>query len=335
VTPARSSFASCVGALVGTVIGSSGCGGTLDAGRDVPHGKLPVDERNPVIIDNDNSTDNWMGEYAVLLANSGANPIVGFIASASPYYSNATANATGFGKLVAAARASGLQIHPDVTTSAGVPLVRPDDGVVDHTIANNAAGAQLIVRLSRQFATPVRPLVVLSGVPLTNLADAYLIDHSVVDRVVAVAALGELGSPTATMNGPNGDLDAWSDWIVAQKYRYVQVSAYYDQTGDVTSDDLTRMPNNALGSWMKDKQPKLYTIPQASDQIAALAVALPAFASGVQRASPDTSVAFDDKQGPPLKADDAGNVWVVTKIDAPLAATRLWQMLGDPKTFAR
>ena len=66
-----------------------------------------------------------------------------------------------------------------------------------------------------------------------------------------------------------------------------------------------------------------------------LAVALPAFATAVQRASPDTSVAFDTMQGPPLRPDDAGNVWVVTKIDAPLAATRLWQMLGDPKTFAR
>ena len=119
-----------------------GCGGTLDAGRDMPHGLLPVDERNPVIIDNDNSTDNWMGEYAALLANSGGHRVVGFIASASPYFSDANANATGFGKLVAAARASGLENIPDVTVSAGLPLVRPDDGVIDHTTPNNAAGAQ-------------------------------------------------------------------------------------------------------------------------------------------------------------------------------------------------
>jgi hypothetical protein len=314
---------------------AAGCGGTLDAGSDVPHGKLPVDERNPIILDNDQSSDNWMAEYATLLANSGANRIVGFIASASPYWTNATANATGFGKLVAAARASGLQGIPRVTMSDGLPLVRPDDGDIEKTKPNNAPGAHLIVDLSRQYATPIRPLVVISCVPLTNLADAYLIDHSVVDRVVAVAPLGELGDPNATMNGPNGDLDAWSDWIVAQKYRYVQVSAYYDQTGDVTSDDFNRLPQNALGSWMRDKQPNLYTIPQASDQIAVLAVALPTFAMTVQRSSPDTSVAYDGMQGPPLRPDDAGKTWVVTKIDAPLAATRLWEMLGDPKTFGR
>jgi hypothetical protein len=213
--------------------------------------------------------------------------------------------------------------------------VRPANGQIDATTPNNAAGAQLIVDLSRQFATPTRPLVVISCVPLTNLADAYLIDHSVVDRVVAVAALGELGSPNTTMNGPNGDLDAWSDWIVAQKYRYVQVSAYYDQSGDVMPNDLPRLPKNALGDWMRDKQPKLYTIPQASDQIAVLSVALSKFAVEVHRASPDTSVAYDDMEGPPLKPDDAGNAWVVTQIDSTLAATRLWELLLDPATFAK
>jgi hypothetical protein len=84
---------------------------------------------------------------------------------------------------------------------------------------------------------------------------------------------------------------------------------------------------------MRDKQPNLYTIPQASDQIAILSVALPTFVTGVQRTSPDTSVAFDDMQGPPLQPDDTGLALVATKIDATLAATTLWEMLGDPKTF--
>jgi hypothetical protein len=322
-----------VAVLLGATLAAAACGGTLDAGRDVPHGMLPVDERNPVILDNDNSTDNWAAEYAVLLANSGGPRIVGIIASASPYWTDANANATGFGKLVAAARASGLKNIPDVTMSAGLPMVRPANGQVDSTTPNHADGAQLIVDKSRELSTPSRPLVVICNVPLTNLADAYLIDHSVVDRVVVVAQLGELGSPI-TMNGPNGDLDAWADWIVAQKYpRYVQISAYYDQTSDVTSTDLTRLPQNALGDWMRNKQPNLYTIPQASDQIAILSVALPTFVTGVQRTSPDVSVAFDSMQGPPLQPDDKGPVLVVTKIDATLAATRLWEMLGDPKTF--
>ena len=64
-----------------------------------------------------------------------------------------------------------------------------------------------------------------------------------------------------------------------------------------------------------------------SDQIAVLAVGRPTFAIEVHRASPDTSVAFDSTQGPPLVPDTSGNTWVVTKIAPPLAGARLWQML--------
>ena len=78
----------------------------------MPHGLLPVDERNPVILDNDQSSDNWVGEYAMLLANSGGPPIAGIIASASSYWPVARDNAAGWTRLVTAARASGLKRHP-------------------------------------------------------------------------------------------------------------------------------------------------------------------------------------------------------------------------------
>ena len=56
--------------VVGLVLLTVGCGGTLDAGRDVPHGLLPVDERNPVILYQDDWSGDWLGEYAVLLAKT-------------------------------------------------------------------------------------------------------------------------------------------------------------------------------------------------------------------------------------------------------------------------
>ena len=101
----------------------------------------------------------------------------------------------------------------------------------------------------------------------------------------------------------------------------------------MTDGDLSRLPENPLGAWMADKQPDLFRVPQASDQLALLSVALPTFATAVHRARPDTSVAFASEKGPPLRPDDAGNAWVVTRIDAPLAASRLWEMLLSPRTF--
>src|SRR6185436_17760309 len=161
VTLSRSrSIAACVG--VGLVLGAAmGCGGSLDAGRNVPHGMLPVDARNPVIIDNDTWENDWSGEHALLLANTGGNRIVGIIASAIPYWTDANFNATGWGKMVAAARASGIKNIPGVTMSTGLPLVRPADGQVDSTVPNNAEGANLILNLSREMSTPSRPLVVI------------------------------------------------------------------------------------------------------------------------------------------------------------------------------
>ena len=312
---------------------AAGCGGTLDAGRDRPHGLLPIDERNPVILANDNWSDNWSGEYTALLANSGGPPLAGIIVNATNYWSDLNSNATGWTKLVTAAQSSGLARLPPVTASAGAPLVRPADGQVDSTVPNNSSGAQLIVRLSRELSLPLRPLVVLVDTSLTDIADAYLLDHTVVDRVVIVAALGQYAAPNGSMTGPNGDLDAWADWIVAQHFRYVQISTYYDQTGDVTMSQLANLPQNALGTWMADKQPNLFKIPTASDQVTVLSAGLPAFATGVQRAAPDTSAAFQSGQGPPLLPRPDGNVWLVTKIAAPLAAARLWQMLLDPATF--
>jgi hypothetical protein len=42
----------------------------LDAGGDKPRGQLPVDDRNPIILCNDGSSDNWAGEYAMLFAGT-------------------------------------------------------------------------------------------------------------------------------------------------------------------------------------------------------------------------------------------------------------------------
>ena len=311
---------------------TASCGGKLDAGRNAPHGPLPVDERNPVIIENDTVNDNWMGEYSLLLANEGALSIAGIIVCSSNYWPDLNSNVMGWTKLVDAARGSGLGNIPDLTVSAGAPLVAPSDGQIDSTVPNHSVGAQRIIDLSRQLSLPSRPVVVLVGTQLTDLADAYLVDHTVVDRVVVVAALGSLMAPKALMTGPNGDLDPWADWIVAHRFKYIQVTAFYDQTQDVKASDLGNLPQNQLGDWIAQKQPGISPLPQAGDQVTVLTMGLPQFATLVQRVSPDPSAKFGSPkgQGPPLVPDDTGNAWVVTKIAAPLAASRFWQMLLEP-----
>ena len=117
-------------------IAVAGCGGTLDAGADAPHGPLPVDERNPVILNNDGPTDNWQGEFALLLASARRLELVGIVINDSSAWPDLGANLTGWNELVAAARASGMRNAPDPLASAGAPLARPLDGNIDATIPN-------------------------------------------------------------------------------------------------------------------------------------------------------------------------------------------------------
>jgi len=311
---------------------TASCEQALDVGHNT-HGKLPVDARNPAILINDSFNDNWSPEFAALFANNGGPRLAGILVNDSLYWPDLNANVAGWNDFVTRARASGLQGLPDVTKSEATAFVVPPDRQIESTDPHHSKGAQFIVDKSNELSLPWLPVVVIACSQLTDIADAYLIDPTVVDRVVVVAQLGSYTAPKGFMTGPNGDLDPWADWIVAQKFRYVQVSAFYDQSADVTADDV--LPHNALGDWMAAKRAKLSSLPVASDQEPILALAAPEFATNVVPSSPDTSAGFGSPfgQGPPLVPDPNGNVWLITQIDATDASKRMWQMLNNPATF--
>lgn len=306
-------------------------GGDIDAGRNVRHGMLPVDERNPVILSNDSGTDNWTGEYAMLLANSGGPPLVGIIVNPSSYWPDLDANVKNWNQLITAARGSGLRNIPDATPSPGEPLSRPADGLIESTTPNRSEGAKLIIDLAARFALPWRPVVVVTGSRLTEIADAYLMDPTVAQRVVVVSSLGGAATNGSSMGWPNGELDPWADWIVAKKFTYVQVNGYYEQRGDVTTTTAKNLPANLFGNWMSTKAANVLQIAMASDQIGVLAVGVPTFATVVGRAVVDATA--DMTQPPVLLPADDGPAWVVSSCDGAMAGARLWKMLQDPRTF--
>ena len=311
----------------------SACGGMLDAGSDHPHGLLPVDERNPIVICNDSVTDNWQGEYAILLAGSSGPALAGIVVNASAYWPNLAANVTGWRDFVAAARASGIRNIPDPIGSIGAPLSRPANGDLDATVPNRSEGAQLIIELSLRLSRSYRPLVIVTGGRLTDVADAYLIDHTLTDRVVVVSSLGAISAPGGEMGPPNGELDPWADAIVSARFRYIQVSAYYDQAGDVPSSLLPSLPPNPLGAWITAKQPNIQTLLTAADQVSVIALGLPAFVVEVNKVSPDAGAPASSSAGPRLVLDPGGQDWLVTRSTTAFASARFRQLLLDPKTY--
>jgi hypothetical protein len=315
-------------------LGVSCCDEQLDAGSSRPHGLLPVDERSPVILTNDGAFDNWDGEYAVLLANGGGSKLAGIVVSASPAWTDIDANVAGWRGLVTAARQSGLEGIPDPTTSINSRLTMPSSGKVEDTQPNRSEGARLIVSLSAQLALPYRPVVVATGGSLTDIADAYLIDPTVVDRVVVVSSLGALDATGAAMAVPNGEMDSWADVIVATRFRYVQVSAFYDELADVPDSRLSELPANALGDWMRAKQPQILQNPVATDQVSLLAASLPGFVVGAQSVSVALPLTAGSSAGPDLTLDASGTDLLVTDSAGALASARLWELLLASSTFS-
>jgi hypothetical protein len=321
-------------AVAGVLVAAS-CDQTRDLGSSVPHGKLPVDERNPIVLVNDGAFDNWQGEYAVLVANGGGPKLAGIVVGTSAPWPDIDANITGWRGLVEAARASGLRNIPDPIASIGRPLTRPADGEIDSTAPNRSEGARFIVDASAQLSLPYRPLVIATGGRLTDVADAYLVDPTVTERVVVVSSLGTTTASGAAMAAPNGEMDPWADAIVTARFRFVQVSAFYDQLTDVPAGRLAELPANAFGEWIAAKQPKIWDLPVAADQVAVVAVGIPSFATEVKRVSPAAPVGAGATAGPDLVADPDGAAWLVTRSAGTAATDRFWQLLLDPAVYGR
>ena len=310
------------------------CGNqTLNAGYDVSRGALPVDERNPIILTND-GPGNWQGLYAILFSNTGGPPLAGIAINASTYATDLDANVAAWTELVSAARASGLNSVPDPTPSVGPPLVRPSSGNIEDTTPNDSDGAHLIMEVSARQNFPGRPVVIVAGGRLTDIADAYLLDPTVAERVFVIAALGTLSGKNGVMGAPNGELDPWADWIVLQHFRYVQVSAFYDGTVDLPSAALARLPKNPLCDLVAAQQPSITPTVTRTDQVSLLALAIPQFVVDIESVRQDPASVFDSRIGPTLlPSTGAGQTWLVTAVDPGVASARLQQMLEDPKTY--
>ncbi|HEY2731052.1 MAG TPA: hypothetical protein VGK52_14005 [Polyangia bacterium] len=321
-------------ALAGTLALLAACGNVnLDAGSDHPHGALPVDERNPIILNNDGARDNWQGEVALMLASSGDLRLAGIVVDATPNYPSLADNVQAWRDMVAAARASGMRNVPDPIASVAPPLVRPPSGDIDATTPNHSDGALFIIDQAARLSQPLRPVVVATGAALTDLADAYLVDHRVADEVVVVSSLGETTGTSISAGWPNGDLDVWASEIVVSRYRYVQVNTYYAQRDDVPPARAADLPANPFGTWMSGKLADIMVLHEAADQDSVYATVLPTFSLDVLTASAAGATPPAGGQAPTLTAGPAGRVWAVTRGANAAATARFWQALQDPKTF--
>jgi hypothetical protein len=204
-----------------------------------------------VVYDNDQTRDVYTDEILMAMASTGGIQLTGMITTR-------TINDIGYDKydelvaerrqMVDLARKSGMRHLPDPVKGPRVSLQSPASEKIEDTETIGSDGSWLIVREAHK-ASFNDPLIVICGGQLTAVADAYLLDPSIEDKVVVAALLGS----DKDMGGFNGKQDPWAAYIVLQRLIYVQFPQ--SQAIPKVPKDWLRntLPDTPLRQWMLAK----------------------------------------------------------------------------------
>lgn len=208
-----------------------------------------VDGSNPIIYDNDWFTDVFDAYYIWVRASLGSADLRGVIVSRDmwdhPKYLYPMERCVkDCEKAIEFSRGAGLKNIPDYTLGADRALERPESGIIEDTKYQSSLGSRLIIAEAKK-ATEEKPLVVVTGGPLTTVANALLEDPSISQTMIVFS----LSTSHYSYNGK----DAWSANIVAKKAYLVEWAAgqFWDKSSVFRYEHFKDLPDNPLTKEMK------------------------------------------------------------------------------------
>jgi gliding motility-associated-like protein len=206
-----------------------------------------VDGTNPVIYDNDMINETPDPFFLWLKANKGQIRLVGNISTRDMYNQpNYTFTHDHTFKdwvdLYNRAQDSGLKNIPAPIKGTSIALVKPASGVIEQTQWTSSPGSDLIIAEAHK-ATPEKPLVIFVGGNVSSVANAYLKDNSIANKVIVFHIDGYRYNVRRY-----NTTDFWSSYVVMKRFRYVNWSGnpygMYSEHKPILGIDLTGMPNN-------------------------------------------------------------------------------------------
>lgn len=309
---------------------------------------LPFDRTSPVIYDNDGAVESGYTDFYIMaLASAGVINLRGIITTGTygeqpPFVPRSEEYLLlERRELVAKARRSGMRNIPDPTPGPGVSLSsrRPASGVIEHTSPVGAKGSWLIVNEARQ-ATPSRPLVVVMGGQGSALADAYLLDNSIADNVVAVWLVGGKRDSNGILHGfeYNAYTDSWATHIIFERLRVVAFPVEDEEHVPYTpKSQFAQLPDTEIRQYLlENRWPRGTTFSEPShnwDGLGALALTRPDIVASTKQ------IAFDHWEAdiwggpypiPVWREDPSGRVIMVSRLDAALATQEWWSQVMNP-----
>ena len=204
---------------------------------------------NPILYDNDWWFDVFDNNYLWAQASLGKADLRGNIVSRDMwdwqkgYQYRMEDCVRDAEKALKLARESGLENIPDLTRGSDRVLQRPTSGRIEDTEAHPNDGSRLIVREAKK-ASPTKPLLVISGGPLTTVANALLTNPEIASNLVVF---------NLTVTGGYNGKDGWSPYIVAKKARYVDWGGgeFWGKDSVFTTRHFDVLPSNPFTEDMK------------------------------------------------------------------------------------
>ena len=296
---------------------------------------LPYNKTNPVLYDNDSHEDMYTDEYLFALAGSGEIDLRGIITTISfadswqkPEIQYASLT-NGRKELVGKARRSGMKNIPDPADGPSASLVMPASGKIEDTRPLNSPGGRLIAEEAKK-ADPGKPLVIIMGGQATAVADAYLLDASIVKKVIVAWLIGMSEYDTYDYNGW---VDPWGTYIILSKFKSVLFNAAGNTAPPyVPKKRLCELPDTELRRWMLEAVLPHVNLPGEHDYDVPPAIPLmrPDYVKAVSR----KSFGGFGKEGMALLKDDPeGNVIVVTKADEAAATEEWWRAMKSVRSY--
>lgn len=208
-----------------------------------------VSAANPVIYDNDWWFDVFDNNYLWAQASLGNADLRGNIVSRDMWdwqkgYTYSMDDCVNDAKkALKDARAAGLKNIPDYTRGSDRALQRPSSGRIEDTEAHPSDGSRLIVAEALK-ASPDKPLLIISGGPLTTVANALLTNPEIAPNMVVF---------NLTVNGGYNGKDGWSPYVVIKKTRYVDWGGgdFWDRDSVFRAKDFDSLPDNPFTRDMK------------------------------------------------------------------------------------
>lgn len=221
-----------------------------------------LDQTNPVIYDNDMVEDTPEDEFLWLKAHNGEVNLVGNIitrdmdkCTTGTCKRTMQFSVTEFDRAIKIARSAGLSTVPEPVLGADAILRRPASGRIEDTQYKISVGSELIIREAKK-ASAAKPLIIFVGGQATTVANAYLKDPSIAERIIVFHVYGHYDR----YNVPTSynTQDPWSAYVVMKKIRYINFTGdlrswYWRPVKNVnlTQSMINSLPNNPLANALK------------------------------------------------------------------------------------